>query len=58
MTTLIMLLQLTTIDNKVKSKYDIGYDIGVLIGSFLPMVILAGLVYWMYHQIKKSNRKK
>lgn len=55
MTAFILLLQKTSIDEKIKNAPDEGYQIGVLIGSYLPFVILVLLAYWTYHRAK--NRK-
>jgi hypothetical protein len=58
MTALVLLLQQTNIEEKIKNAPDSGYQLGVLIGSFLPLVVLAGLAYWMYYRAKKSDRKE
>jgi hypothetical protein len=55
---LLLLLQQPTIEEKIKNSPDNAYQLGVLIGSFLPLVVLAGLAYWMYYRAKKSNRKE
>jgi len=56
MTSLIPLLQKVNIEEKIKNAPDDGYQIGVLIGSYLPFVLLVLLAYWTYHRAK--NRKK
>jgi hypothetical protein len=58
MTNFILLLQQTTIEEKLKNSPDSGYQIGVIIGSFLPFVLLVGVAYWMYYRAKKSDRKE
>jgi hypothetical protein len=58
MTPLILLLQQTNIEEKLKNSPDSGYQIGVLIGSFLPLVLLAGAAYYMYYRAKKADRKE
>jgi hypothetical protein len=58
MTALFLLLQQTNIEEKIKNAPDSAYQLGVLIGSFLPLVVLAGLAYWMYYRAKKSDRKE
>jgi hypothetical protein len=58
MTALLLLLQQPNIEEKIKNAPDSGYQLGVLIGSFLPLVVLAGLAYWMYYRAKKSDRKE
>lgn len=58
MTPLILILLQTNIEEKLKNSPDSGYQIGVLIGSFLPLVLLAGAAYWMYYRAKKADRKE
>jgi hypothetical protein len=58
MALLILLLQQTNIEEKLKNSPDTGYQIGVLIGSFLPLVLLVGLAYWMYYRAKKADKKE
>jgi len=43
---------------KIKSAPDSSYQIGVIIGSFLPFVLLVGVAYWMYYRAKKADRKE
>jgi hypothetical protein len=43
---------------KIKSAPDSSYQIGVVIGSFLPFVLLVGVAYWMYYRAKKADRKE
>ena len=52
---LIFLLQQTDINEKLKNAPDSGYQLGIVIGSFLPFVLLVGVAYWMYYRSK--NRK-
>jgi hypothetical protein len=56
MTHFILLLQNVDIAKKIKHAPDEGYQIGVLIGSYLPFVILVVLAYWTYNRAK--NRKE
>jgi len=56
MTLFIQLLQKVNIEEKLKNAPDEGYHIGVLIGSYLPFVLLVALAYWTYHRAK--NRKE
>ena len=58
MTYLILLLRQTNIEEKLKNSPDEGYQIGVLIGSFLPFVLLLGVAYWMYYRAKKADRNE
>jgi hypothetical protein len=56
MTALILLLQKVNIEEKIKNAPNDGYEIGVLIGSYLPFVLLVLLAYWTYHRAR--NRKE
>jgi len=40
---------------KMKNAPDSGYQIGVIIGSFIPFVVLIGIAYWMYNRAKKRD---
>lgn len=52
---LISLLQKVDVAEKIKTAPDSSYQIGVIIGSFIPFVILIGLAYWMYNRAKKRD---
>jgi len=52
---LIVLLQTVNIEEKIKNAPDQGYEIGVVIGTYLPFVILIGLAYLTYHFAKKRK---
>ena len=43
------------IKDKIETAPDKGYEIGVAIGTFLPLLVLVALAYWMYKSMK--NRK-
>ena len=43
------------IKEKIETAPDKGYEIGVAIGTFLPLLVLVALAYWMYKSMK--NRK-
>jgi hypothetical protein len=51
-----LLLQNVNIEQKIKHAPNDAYQIGVLIGSYIPFVLLVLLAYWTYHRAK--NRKK
>ncbi len=53
---LILLLQTVNIEEKLKNAPDKGYEIGVVIGTYLPFVILIGLAYLTYHFAKKRKK--
>jgi len=55
MTLFILLLQEVNIEEKIKNAPNDGYQIGVLIGSYLPFIILVLLAYWTYHRAKKRK---
>lgn len=50
------ILQEVDIEQKIKDAPDKGYEIGVLIGTFLPFVILVGIAYYLYYRAKKKNK--
>ncbi|MBI9040794.1 hypothetical protein [Lutibacter sp.] len=51
----IALLQEVSIEEKLKNAPDGGYEIGIIIGTYLPFVLLAGIAYFVYYKAK--NRK-
>ncbi len=53
---LILFLQVD-IEEKIKNAPDKSYEIGVVIGTYLPFVILAGLAYLFYYLAKKRKSK-
>ncbi|STO14130.1 hypothetical protein [Flavobacterium hibernum] len=52
----ILLLQQVDVAEKIKTAPDGSYQIGVVIGSFLPFVVLVGIAYWMYNRAKKRDK--
>jgi hypothetical protein len=54
--TVIALVQQVNIAEKLKNATDNSYQTGVIIGSFVPFVILIGLAYWMYSNAKKRDK--
>ena len=58
MTALILLLQQVNIEDKLKNSPDSGYQSGVVIGSFIPFVLLVVVAYWMYYRATKADRKE
>ncbi|WP_304201215.1 hypothetical protein [Flavobacterium alvei] len=58
MTHFILPLLQVNVEEKLKNAPDNGYQIGVIIGSYLPFVILVGLAYWMYYRAKKGDKKE
>jgi hypothetical protein len=51
---LLTLLQVD-IEEKMKNAPDKGYEIGVVIGTYLPFVVLVIIAYFMFNRFK--NRK-
>ncbi|WP_165871933.1 hypothetical protein [Flavobacterium sp. Root901] len=52
---LISLLQKVDVAEKIKNAPDSSYQIGVIIGSFIPFIVLIGIAYWMYNRAKKRD---
>lgn len=52
---MLSLFQKVDIEQKMKSAPDSGYEIGVVIGTYLPFLILVLLAYFVYWKAK--NRK-
>lgn len=50
-----LVLQNVNIEEKIKNAPNEGYEIGVLIGSYLPFVLLVVLAYWTYSRAKKRK---
>ena len=50
------LIQQVNIADKVKQAPDNSYQIGVLIGTFIPFVFFAALAYWLYYRAKKRDK--
>ena len=52
---LFLLLQEVDIAEKVKNAPDKGYETGLVIGTYLPFLILIGVAYLLYYKAKKRN---
>lgn len=48
----------TQIEEKIKNAPDRGYEIGVVIGTYLPLIFLAGLAWFFYYFAKKRAKDK
>lgn len=48
-------MQQVDVAEKIKAAPDGSYQIGVVIGSFIPFVVLVGIAYWMYNRAKKRD---
>lgn len=53
---ILALVQRVNIEQKLKNATDSNYQIGIVIGSFIPFVILLALAYWMYTNAKKRDK--
>jgi hypothetical protein len=53
--TILFLFQQVDIEEKLNNAPDRGYEIGVVIGTYLPFVLLVALAYFVYYKAK--NRK-
>lgn len=56
MRSLILFLQQVNVEQKLKNAPDSQYQIGVLIGSFIPFIILAVIAYTLYYRAKKKEQ--
>ena len=52
---IISLFQKVDVAEKIKTTLDSSYQIGVVIGSFIPFIILIAIAYWMYNRAKKRD---
>ena len=57
---LLVILQANTaqIEEKIKNAPDGSYEIGVVIGTYLPFVFLVGLAWLFYYYKKKRAKNK
>ena len=51
----IAFFQQINVEDKIKNAPDKGYEIGLVIGTYLPFILLAALAYFIYYKAK--NRK-
>ncbi len=49
------LVQQPDIEKKMEEAPDSAYEIGVVIGSYLPFVILIGIAYAIYYYNKRKR---
>lgn len=52
---LVTILQQTDIEKKMQEAPNSAYEIGVVIGSYLPFVVLVGIAYAIYYYQKKRR---
>ncbi|WP_347050934.1 hypothetical protein [Flavobacterium olei] len=53
---LISLFQNIDVAEKIKDAPDSSYQIGVVIGSFIPFLFLIAIAFWMYNSAKKRDK--
>ena len=53
---IILYFQKIEIEEKIKNAPDGGYEIGVVIGTYLPFVVLVLIAYLVYNKAKNSKR--
>ena len=51
----ILLLQIDSIKEKIKNAPDSSYEIGVVIGTYLPFIIMVIIAYFIYYTMKKRK---
>lgn len=54
----ISLVQKVNIEEKMKNAPDKSYEIGVVIGTYLPFLFLIGLAYLTYYYYKRNEKNK
>ena len=52
------LLQKVDVAKKIAQAPDKSYEIGVVIGSYLPFVVLVGFAYCMYYRAKRRDESR
>lgn len=55
LTNFIAFFQQINVEEKIKNAPDKNYEIGVVIGTYLPFILLVALAYFIYYKTK--NRK-
>lgn len=53
---LIYLFQNTQIQSKIENAPDKGYEIGIVIGTYLPVFILAIIATGLFYYFKKKKQ--
>ena len=51
---LLVILQVD-IEEKINNAPDGGYEIGLVIGTYLPFILLVAIAYFFYYQAKKRK---
>ncbi|RAR49850.1 hypothetical protein [Flavobacterium lacus] len=58
MKSLLVLVQTVDLKEKLENAPDDSYQIGLIIGSFVPFVALVAIAYWMYYAAKKRENNQ
>ncbi|WP_169628260.1 hypothetical protein [Flavobacterium filum] len=58
MKNLLFLIQSVDLKEKLENAPDDSYQIGLIIGSFIPFVLLVAIAYWMYYATKKRENNQ
>jgi hypothetical protein len=53
----LLFFQIDDIKEKLETAPDKGYEIGLVIGTYLPFLILVIIAYMLYFNAKKKARK-
>jgi hypothetical protein len=56
MKSLILFLQQINVEKKLQEAPDSQYQIGVLIGSFVPFIVLVIIAYTLYYRAKQKEK--
>ena len=55
MNLILLLLLQVDIEEKMQNAPDKGYEIGVVIGTYLPFVVLVVIAYFMFNRFKNRQ---
>ena len=55
MNVILLLLLQVDIEEKMQNAPDKGYEIGVVIGTYLPFVVLVVIAYFMFNRFKNRQ---
>ena len=58
MKNLLFLIQSVDLKEKLENAPDDSYQIGLIIGSFIPFILLVTIAYWMYYDAKKRENNQ
>ncbi len=58
MTLIYLFLQVENIEEKIKNAPNDSYEIGVVIGTYLPFIFFVALAYLFYYLAKKRSKNQ